>query len=139
MDSPNFESAIKEIFRVLQKQGKIIFSTTHPCFLTKGFGWIQDEQASSVKLTVSNYFDDRPWVDNWKFSKAPVKEDIEPFTVPSFPRTLSSYLNALIEIGFVLKKIEEPRPSRGMCEKYPWLQRWRDHAAIFLYIRAVKP
>ena len=36
------------------------------------------------------------------------------------------------------KDIEEPQPSQEMCEKYPWLQRWRDHAAIFLYVRAVK-
>lgn len=138
MDSPDFESAVKEIFRVLRKHGEFIFSITHPCFLSKGFGWIQDEQTNSIKLTVSDYFEDQPWVEHWKFSKTPATEDVEPFTVPSFPRTLSCYLNALIGVGFVLKKIEEPRPSQEMCKRYPWLQRWRDHAAIFLYVRATK-
>ena len=52
--------------------------------------------------------------------------------------TLSDYLNALIEAGFVLKRIQEPRLSQEMCEKHPWLQKWRDHAAMFLYVRAVK-
>ena len=137
MDGPDFEGAVKEIFRVLQPGGELIFSITHPCFLTKGFGWIPDDE-NAMKITVSDYFDREPWVEHWRFSKAPIPEDVEPFAVPNFPRTLSEYLNALIEAGFTLKRIQEPRPSQEMCEKHPWLQRWRDHAAIFLYVQAVK-
>jgi len=36
-----------------------------------------------------------------------------------FHRTLSSYLNALLETGFQLEKIVEPTPSKEMLEKYP--------------------
>jgi len=78
-------------------------------------------------------------MERWRFSKSPVSDDFEPFVVPFFPRTLSQYINALIEAGFILKELEEPRPSDEACKKYPWFRRWRDHAAIFLYMRAVKP
>lgn len=138
MDGPDFEGAVKEILRVLRSGGELIFSITHPCFMTKGYGWIPDEHENVMKITVSDYFAREPWVEHWRFSKAPTPEDVEPFAVPNFPRTVSDYLNPLIEAGFVLKRIQEPRPSQEMCEKHPWLQRWRDHAAMFLYVSAVK-
>ena len=106
--------------------------------MTKGYGWIPDEHGSPVKITVSDYFGREPWVEHWRFSQAPTLEDVEPFAVPRFPRTLSDYLNAVIEAGFTLKRIQEPRPAQELCEEHPWLQRWRDHAAIFLYVWAVK-
>ncbi len=139
MDSPDFKGAVEEIFGVLHPGGELIFSITHPCFSTKGHGWIRDEQGNCIKFTVSDYFNDKPVVLHWRFSKAPVKEDVTPFLVPRFPKTLSEYLNALIGAGFALKEIEEPRPSKEACKEHPWLQRWRDHAAEYLYVRAIKP
>ena len=139
MDGPNFEGTVEEIFRVLRPGGELVYSITHPCFATRGLGWIQDEEGNDVKLTIARYFDDSSWVERWKFSQAPSREDVSPFAVPRFPRTLSKYLNALIGAGFVLSKIEEPRPSEELCQEHPWLQRWRDHAALILYVRAAKP
>ncbi len=137
MDGPNYESAVKEVLRVLRPLGELIFSVSHPCFMTRGFGWIEDEQGS-LKLTVSDYFDNRPWLEHWGFSHAPEPNDVTLFTVPVFPRTFSEYLNVLISTGFVLKDIEEPRPSKEACSRHPGLQGWRDHAALFLNIRAGK-
>ena len=139
MDGPDYERALKELFRVLRKKGELIISITHPCFLTKGLEWIGDVDTNNVKLVVSNYFDDKPWVEHWRFSQAPILEDVRLFAVPSFPRTLTLYINTLIKTGFVLKEIEEPRPTEEACKTYPWLKRWREHAAMFLYVRAIKP
>jgi SAM-dependent methyltransferase len=139
MDGPDFDGAAREIFRVLRPAGELVFSITHPCFMTRGFGWIGDEDGSATKVTVSDYFAGQPYVERWRFSKGPAPEDAEPFAVPVFPRTLSEYVNTLIEAGFTVKGIEEPRPSEEACREHPWLQRWRDHAALFLYVRAVKP
>ena len=139
MDGPDFEGAATEIFRVLRAAGELTFSITHPCFNTKGYGWTADADDDPGQLTVSHYFSEQPFVERWKFSKNPASGDLEPFAVPVFPRTLSEYVNTLIETGFILKGIEEPRPSEEACNEHPWLQRWRDHATLFLYIRAAKP
>lgn len=138
MDGPDFEGAVAEIFRVLRPSGELMFSIIHPCFVTKGYGWVPDEHGNPVKITISDYFASEPWVEHWRFSRAPTPQDVEPFAVPRFPRTLSDYLNTLIGAGFVLKRMREPRPSEELCEKRPRMHRWRDHAAIFLYVHAVK-
>ena len=139
MDGPNFEGAVGEIFRVLRPGGELAFNITHPCFATRGFGWLEDEAGKPIKLTVGGYFDDRSWVEHWKFSQAPSPEDVMLFAVPRFPRTLSEYVNTLIDAGFALTGIQEPRPSTELCQQHPWLQRWRDHASLLLYVRAAKP
>ena len=87
---------------------------------------------------VSDYFESKPKVDYWKFTKGPVPDSIEPFAVPSYYRTLSTYVNVLIDNGFTLKRIKEPRPTKEMCKRHKWLKRWRKHAAIFFYVHAVK-
>jgi 2-polyprenyl-3-methyl-5-hydroxy-6-metoxy-1,4-benzoquinol methylase len=100
MDSPDFEKAIVEIYRVLPKNGDFFFSISHPCFMTKGFGWVTDRQGNQEKLTVSGYFSKAHWVERWQFSQVPedLKKDVPQFAIPRFPRTLSEYINPL-EIG----------------------------------------
>jgi SAM-dependent methyltransferase len=138
MDAADYDGSIKEFFRVMREGGDLYFSISHPCFMTKGIGWIEGERGEPPRLTASDYFSSEPYLERWKFSAGPVREDTEPFTIPYFPRTLANYLNGLLEAGFTLVRIAEPRPSRQMCKKHPRLQRWRDHAAIFLYVHGVK-
>lgn len=139
MDGADYKGGVREIFRVLKPGCSLIFSISHPCFMTKKFEWLDKVDDNATKLIVSEYFCDEPWIEEWRFSKAPISENTEPFQVPTFPRTLSYYINTLIQAGFVLQAIEEPRPTEEAAQKYKWLRRWRNHAALFLYIRAEKP
>jgi hypothetical protein len=116
----------------------LIFSLIHPCFITKGIGWENDVKGNHIKLTISDYFTEDHWLEEWHFSKAPMPEDTAPFKVPRFPRTISGYINSLMENGFILERLHEPRPSERMCRDHPWLDPWRKHASLFLYIRAKK-
>jgi hypothetical protein len=58
--------------------------------------------------------------------------------VPRFPRTLSDHLNALADAGFRIARIEEGRPDEATVRANPWLVRWRDHAALVLFVLAEK-
>ena len=141
MDSPDFEKAIAEIFRVLKKNGDFFFSVSHPCFMTKGFGWITDRNNNQEKLTVSGYLNKTQWIERWQFSNVPeeIRKDVPQFAIPRFPRTLAEYINPLIQAGFILKKVSEPRPSASDCRAHPYLQRWRDAGSLFLHVHCVKP
>jgi hypothetical protein len=39
----------------------------------------------------------------------------------------------------MLGDIEEPRPSAAVCKRFPRMEKWREHAALFLYIQCEKP
>lgn len=138
MDGPDFPRAAAEICRVLRPYGELMFSILHPCFNTKGLGWIRDDDGNCVKTVQSDYFDSAPVVQHWRFSKGDAPKDAPMFAVPRFPLTLSQYFNVLLDAGFRFVKVEEPRPSEGMCEKYPWLWRFRLHMAPFLFIHVKK-
>jgi len=105
MDSPDFEKAIGEVYRLLRKNGNFFFSISHPCFMTKGFGWVTDRQSNQEKLTVSGYFSKTHRVEHWQFSQVPeeIKKQVEQFAIPVFPRTLSDYINPRADAGFVIK------------------------------------
>jgi len=137
MDGARFDLAMSESFRVLRRGGMLAFSITHPCFITKGSSWIRDEHGVKVKWIVSEYFNPARWIEHWRFTDAPA--DTPTFASPRFDRTLSEYVNTIIGAGFRLSRIEEPRPSEEYCQAHPSQRGWRDHAALFLHVRAEKP
>ena len=138
MDGPDFGAAMRATHRVLKPGGTLCFSVLHPCFVTPAIRWVRDEQGAHLGLQVGRYFDNAPFVERWRFSKRPDPELVEPFEVPRFPRTLSDYVNALIEAGFRLGGIDEPRPDAELARQNPWLDRWYQHASLVLMISATK-
>ena len=140
MDGPDFPGAMREIARVLRHGGMLAFSILHPCFSTKGFGWIRDESGRAIKFTVADYFNDEAWIEHWKFGHAPNASQVEEFGVPRFDRTLADYINPIMAAGMRLEEIREPRAPESACAKYPEaFQKFRDHVPLFFYVRASKP
>ena len=140
MDGPDFPDAMSEIARVLRPGGMLAYSILHPCFSTKGFGWIRDDAGRAVKFTVADYFNDESWIEHWKFGHAPNAAQVEEFGVPRFDRTLADYINPTVGAGLRLEEIREPRAPESACARYPEaFQKFRDHVPLFFYVRASKP
>ena len=79
-------------------------------------------------------------VVEWLFSAAPpeVRSELPKFRTPLFTRTLSQWLNLLIDAGFRLERLAEPRPTDETVGLCPALQD-AQVVSYFLHIRARRP
>ncbi len=141
MDIPTLSQAIEEAYRVLAPGGFLQFSISHPCFDTPHRVNLRRPDGMTYAMEVGDYFanpDGR--VMEWLFSSAPAdaKEELSPFKVPQFTMTLSSWMNILLDVGFVIEQIGEPRPSDDTVAQFPNLQD-AQVVAYFLHIRVRKP
>jgi SAM-dependent methyltransferase len=141
MDVGETPAAIGEAYRVLKPGGFLQFSISHPCFDTPHHRQLKDADGIVYAVEVGGYF--RPLdgeIGEWIFSAAPpeAKDGLPMFKVPRFTRTLSRWVNLLVETGFRIEHMEEPYPSDETVEAHPNLQDaqvW----AYFLIIRVRKP
>jgi len=141
MDIPEMGQVLAEVHRVLKPGGFVQFSITHPCFDTPHRRNLRDENGITYAIEVGDYYRnlDGETVE-WLFGAAPpeIKQGLRKFQVPRFTRTLSQWLNLLIESGLVLERVEEPRPSDETVRACPDVQD-AQVVSYFLHIRARKP
>ncbi len=141
MDIPETGSVLAEAYRVLKPGGFLQFSITHPCYDTPHRRNLRDERGLTYAIEVGGYFENcKGDIVEWLFSAAPpqVREGLPKFKVPRFTQTISQWLNLLIETGFLLERIAEPRPSDRVVGECPDIQD-AQIVAYFLHIRARKP
>jgi ubiquinone/menaquinone biosynthesis C-methylase UbiE len=141
MDAPEHDRIIAEAYRVLRPGGFLQFSMTHPCFQTSGWEWLLDEDGKRTALVVSDYFyPPEREIEEWIFGgvSQELQEELGNFRVPVFRRTLSSWINLLIESGFQIERMEEPHADADTIKRFPQLADTRI-IAYFLIIRCRKP
>jgi SAM-dependent methyltransferase len=122
MDMPQPDRALRETFRVLQPGGFFILAITHPCFDTALRGWVKDQSGRKVAYQCGDYFTTvQGRVDEWLFSTTPpeVRQGLSPFRTPRFFRTLSVWVNDLIDTGFALERFDEPCASEDTLRRFP--------------------
>jgi ubiquinone/menaquinone biosynthesis C-methylase UbiE len=140
MDIPEIERVLTETYRVLRPGGFLQFSITHPCFDTPHRRNLRDANGRTYAMEVGQYFRALDGeIAEWFFEKAPthVTQGMSKFKVPRFTRTVSQWLNLLIDTGFVMERMEEPRPSDATVLACPDLQD-AQVVAYFLHIRVRK-
>lgn len=141
MDAPEHEKVVREAYRVLKPGGFLQFSITHPCFQTPRWKWVYDSAGQKVAIECGDYFDPpAEEVEEWTFSSMPpeMQGKLRNFRIPVFRRTLSSWVNLLIDSGFVIERFCEPRADETTIKKHPSLADTRI-IAFFLIIRCRKP
>jgi ubiquinone/menaquinone biosynthesis C-methylase UbiE len=139
MDIPETDRVLAEAFRVLRPGGFLQFSILHPCFNPPHRRSCRDEDRLTYAVEVGDYFlDARGRIDEWIFdAPAAQKQNLAKFRVPRFHRPVSEWLNLLIAAGFVIERVEEPRPSDAVVQAHPSLQD-AQVVAYFLHMRVRK-
>jgi SAM-dependent methyltransferase len=117
-DIDDLTGAVANVARLSKPGAPFLFSIVHPCFP----GWGDD--APSSWPPGESYFSER-W---WRARNTGLRGK-----VGSTHRMLSTYLNTLIENGFAIERVLEPRPDPD------WVQRKNpsdDLVPVFLVVRS---
>jgi SAM-dependent methyltransferase len=137
MDLPDQTGALKEIHRVLRPGGFLQFSILHPCFVPPYRKLLRNANGEPYAVEVGRYFERGDGeIERWIFSAAPmdVKAGLPPFEVPTFHRTLSEWLNAVVDSGFTIEELSEPRASEETARRVPIVADTRT-VPYFLHLR----
>jgi SAM-dependent methyltransferase len=103
VDVPDLTRAVGEAYRIVRSGGRFIVCNLQP-MSTAGNCWIKDESGRKLHFRLDNYFDESARAMG---------------SITDYHRTLSTYINTFLEIGFRLEGIREPKPSPNQLERYP--------------------
>ncbi len=99
MDVPDYKNVFRSAFRVLKPNGRMIWTITHPCFLSPHSEPAPDADGVIRYRIVKTYRE--TW---WKS----VGHGTIRSTLGAYHRPLSSYINAFLMAGFHLNEMSEP-------------------------------
>ncbi len=143
MDFEDYRGAIGEAARVLRPGGRFVFSVPHPCFDTvfrRGrmvSGWVREEglavKGKPLYFRMDDYFRTGLFSFPWALRGTTAR-----FRNVSWHLTLSDYVNALAGAGFVIRRIDEPRPTKAGARKYQGLRKV-NRVPHSIVVEAVKP
>ena len=98
MDIPDYLPALRMCVASLKRGGKLIVSLLHPCFEESGSEW-----KNKGYVEIGDYFQERR-----------VKQTYGHFV----HRSLSFYLNSIIQAGCMLQQIIEPQLDEAVAREY---------------------
>jgi len=137
MDIPEVERAVSEAYRILKPGAFFQFSILHPCFDTPHRKKLCDKEGKAYTFEIGGYFQKLDGeVEEWTFGALPLEqqEQVRKFEVARFTRTLSEWLNLLMDAGFTIEHFAEPRPTDAVVLQHPNLQA----AQVFPYFLIVR-
>src|SRR5699024_1576978 len=108
----SFKSSCKKVYDSLIPGGSFVFSVEHPIFTSRSEqDWYYDNQGNRQHWPVDNY----------------QSEGIRQTTflnnhVTKYHRTISTYLNDLINAGFIIRAVKESVPSNEMLKSIPGME-----------------
>ena len=103
----SFKDIVKNVFVWLVDGGEFVFSVEHPVFTSSGTReFYRDDKGNNIHFPVDNYFYEGTRESIFLGEK-----------VLKYHKTLTTYLNTLIQNGFEITGVVEPKPPKAMLEK----------------------
>lgn len=105
----NFADIVSKVKKCLSAGGTFVFSVEHPIFTAYGTQeWICDAAGNRLYYPVDNYFTEGKRQANFLGEN-----------VLKYHKTLTTYLNTLLQAGMEITNIVEPMPSAEMLASIP--------------------
>jgi SAM-dependent methyltransferase len=112
---------LSEVHRSLVPGGRLVFSVEHPIFTAPAHpGWSVDAAGRRI-WPVTGYLDEGPRATDW-LAEGVIKQH----------RTLATYVNTLLRLGFVLAHVEEWGPTDEQIASQPSLADERQRPPFLL-------
>jgi 2-polyprenyl-3-methyl-5-hydroxy-6-metoxy-1,4-benzoquinol methylase len=129
----HLDEMLAESSRVLKKSGKILLSVLHPSFIGPGKKVIKTSDGGAG-IFVNHYLTEEVRVNS------PRQPGSNQDKVSNLIRnhTVSDFINKLIQSGFVIQQVCEPRATDQAELADPEVRFWSTHAARYLIIMASK-
>lgn len=100
----DYAEVIKKIYASLKRGGQFIFSIEHPVFTAQGSQqWYFAKDGTIMHFPVDNYY-----------YEGERKAQFLGETITKYHRTLTTYIDTLLNNGFTLQRIVEPKPPKNM-------------------------
>lgn len=110
MDIADIAAAFRQVYRVLRPDGWFLFAIVPP-YIFPPHSYFHIDMQRDVSRVIKNYFNQGFWRSD---NKNGVRGQIG-----SYHRTLSTYLNTLIDAGFVVERIAEPQGTGQIVQRVP--------------------
>ncbi len=102
----DFSSLVENVFRMLKSNGVFVFTVEHPIFTAEGSqDWVYNDAGEIEHFPVDNYF--KEGLRSTQFLEE---------SVTKYHRTMTTYINSLIEAGFTIDRVVEPTPPDHMMD-----------------------
>lgn len=123
----DFQSVSDKVYRFLTAGGSFVFSVEHPIFTAQGSqDWYYDEDGIRIHWPVDNYH-----AEGLRRPKFLGQE------VVKYHRTLSTYINGLVQSGFTIESVEESHVTEEMLKENPGFKD-ENRRPMFLLVAARK-
>lgn len=122
MDVEDMTGTLREMNRVLKPNGQVLISILHPCFKPPvEHHWFHEKDGIQVKI--KNYFSPEVWED---------RMGREGKSVLYRHRTLSEYVKAFVNTGFLITDLNEPFPTEEETKKSPRIE-WLTRIPMYMF------
>lgn len=108
----DFSRVVKKIYDCLTPGGELIFSCEHPVFTAEGSQeWYTDGEGRPLHWPVDRYYDEGRRMSRFLGCD-----------VVKYHRTVTGYVSPLLERGFTLSALVEPRPDPALLDTVPGMK-----------------
>lgn len=108
----SFDTVAKKVYSFLKQGGNFVFSVEHPVFTAYGTqDWYYGKNGEILHFPVDNYYYEGKRTANFLGEE-----------VTKYHKTLTTYLNGLLENGFEIRNIVEPMPPARLIETVPGMK-----------------